>query len=426
MLKTAAIIAAAGFVLAAFSCAKAPSGGMEYTHRAGALDDEFSSRAIARERVKALLIEKLAGRLARNRILSDAGLAGDSIAALAAGLARMEVIKETWDGSSFAIQAAIKAPPGKIAVAMRAFSGAEGKYAGLLEARRQSAGLLEEIEALAKKAAITEGGPDDLTRSRYGRAVRKLAALDWFEEGWALSHAGNHAGAADAYSRAVELNPRLEQAYVGLGAERAALGMHEEAAKDFGEAMALDPEGAGAYHGRGLLSASRGDYEKALADYGRAIELAPKNAVYYVDRAMAYYKLRNYNPSLNDFTRAAALDPKNADARYGMGLVQYEQKRYREALRALNEAVRLGPADAQTHYLRGLTLYNLKKNREAVKDFDRAIELKPDFAEAFAKRGFVYMVALGEKEKACLDWKSACVLGDCVSHDLAVQRRLCK
>jgi len=424
MLKAAAIIVTAGFALAVFSCAKAPSGEMQYTHRAGVLDDEFSSRAIARERVKILLIERLAGRLARNRILADAGLAGDSIAALAAGLARMEVRGETWDGSSFTIRAAITAPPGKVAVAMKAFSSQGGKAAWLLEARRQSAELLYEIEALGKRAAA-EGVPDDLTRSRYGRAVRKLAALDWLEEGWALSHAGNHAGAADAYSRAVELNPRLEQAYVGLGEARAALGMKEEALEDFGKALSLDPEGAGAYHGRGLLSASRSDYREAVEDYGRAIALDPKNAAYYVDRGMAYFRLRNYNPALNDFTRAAALDPGNRDARYGMGLVQYEQKRYREALGSLNEAVRLEP-DARAHYLRGLTLYSLERHREAVKDFDRAIELKPDFAEAFAKRGFVYMVALKEREKACLDWKSACVLGDCVSHDLAVERRLCK
>lgn len=429
MLRAAAIVITAGFVLAAFSCARSPSEGMEYTHRPGVLGDESSSRVVARERVKALLIERLAGRIAKDRILADAGLSRDKIASLAAGLARMEVERETWDGSSFTIRAAIKASPREVARAMKAFSGKEGKAVWLLEARSRSAELLEEIEALGKKAAITEGGPDYLTRSRYEKAVKKLAALDWFEEGWALSHVGNHAGAADAYLRAVELNPRLVQAYVGLGEARTILDMKEEALEDFGKALALDAEEAGAYHSRGFLSASRGDYGKAVEDYGRAIELAPKNAAYYLSRGMAYYKLRNYNPSLNDFARAAALDPASEDARYGMGLVKYEQKRYAEALEALNEAVRLGPAgpgEAQAHYLRGLTLYNLKKHREAVKDFDRAIELKPDFVEAFAKRGLVRMVALKEKEKACLDWKSACVLGDCVSYDLAVERGFCK
>ena len=49
-------------------------------------------------------------------------------------------------------------------------------------------------------------------------------------------------------------------------------------------------------------------------------------------------------------------------------------------------------------------------------DYTKAIELNPKYGGAYVNRGYVFN-KIGQKEKACSDWKWACDLGDCKSYN---------
>lgn len=106
-------------------------------------------------------------------------------------------------------------------------------------------------------------------------------AKEWFEKGLQLIKAGDRQGAIDAYSKAIELDPKYVNAY--------------------GE--------------RGFAYAKSGDYEQAIADFSKAIELAPKLALAYEMRGLAYDRmlgLDDYQKAIQDWKTAAKLGSKKA------------------------------------------------------------------------------------------------------------------
>ncbi len=86
---------------------------------------------------------------------------------------------------------------------------------------------------------------------------------------------GDPKGALDDYRRAVELDPRLADAYAGRAAALAELGRLEEAEADFGRALRLAPLEAAYLEARGLLLLRAGRPRDAAADLERAVELSP-------------------------------------------------------------------------------------------------------------------------------------------------------
>ena len=171
-------------------------------------------------------------------------------------------------------------------------------------------------------------------------------------------------------------------------------GQYDQAISDYTEAIKINPNLAGAYNNRGLTySHDKGDYDRAISDFSKAIEINPRNADAYVNRANAYTQGKGqYDLAIADYTKAIEIAPRLAMAYYNRG-ISYEGK---------------GEYD------------------QAVADFSKAIELDPTNAEPYSNRGVVYMVKLGNRKKACSDWKRACELGDCRNYNLAKGRGDCK
>lgn len=122
-----------------------------------------------------------------------------------------------------------------------------------------------------------------------------------------------------AYDRAIDLDPKLVQAYIGRGEAYRRLGEWDKAIADAETAMRLDPGSFcldsgrfcpwGAYHQRAQARMVLGDYEGAVADLSRVIELDPTVASAYLNRAVAHCNLKEFVEALADADRAIELDP---------------------------------------------------------------------------------------------------------------------
>jgi tetratricopeptide (TPR) repeat protein len=122
-----------------------------------------------------------------------------------------------------------------------------------------------------------------------------------FAHGYALSAAGRKAEAAAEYRKAVELSPKLADAWYNLGNVAAALGKDDEALAAWDASAAIEPKLVDAYYNAGQLLYNRKAYDKALARWEHARRLAPGDfgilkkviqATYGLDRIAAGERLR--------------------------------------------------------------------------------------------------------------------------------------
>jgi len=114
------------------------------------------------------------------------------------------------------------------------------------------------------------------------------AARVFLEEGRRLAAAGDLRGAVERYTRAIQANPEMPEAYYGRGCahvrlrlSRTAEGdarLHEERAlADFGAAIRLDPTFADAYFNRAMVLCYRAQFKPAAEDLLSAIRFKPKD-----------------------------------------------------------------------------------------------------------------------------------------------------
>jgi tetratricopeptide (TPR) repeat protein len=111
-------------------------------------------------------------------------------------------------------------------------------------------------------------------------------------------HLGNVSGKQEKYkeairdyTKAIEADPNLADAYYNRGYVYIEMRKYKKAIADLDKAIELDAKYAPAYHVRGIAYFLKKKYTQAIADYDTAIELDPDNLRYYISRMSANFKL---------------------------------------------------------------------------------------------------------------------------------------
>jgi tetratricopeptide (TPR) repeat protein len=124
----------------------------------------------------------------------------------------------------------------------------------------------------------------------------------WFEHALALERKSDWAGACGAYSRALEINPQMADAYINLGRL-----MHEA-----------------------------GDTSEAARLYHLALECAADDPVAHYNLALALEDQQHRQAALAHYHRALELDPEFADAHFNLGRLLQSVGETAEGKRHLN------------------------------------------------------------------------------------------
>ncbi len=227
---------------------------------------------------------------------------------------------------------------GEIAEAIRRFERVIAL--GGPEAPRAQVNLGLCLEAQGKlaeaAAAYAKGDPGDArTHYNLGLVRRRL---------------DNHAGAVEAFQKAVQLKPEsslyqsaLADAYLEAGRPDAALAAYQKALATSGRedfellirlaALATrlerDDEASG-YINRALTAANSG----------------PEKARAFLAEGVWFDKKGDMAAALTSFRRAAGEDRSNADVYYNLGVVLHRVQSWDEAVDALRTAIRLKPENA--------------------------------------------------------------------------------
>jgi len=189
------------------------------------------------------------------------------------------------------------------------------------------------------------------------------------------------------FALALEDNPTLVTAYLGMGEIYRVKNNNLAAAQAYGKAAEIDPGNFEAQYGHGLALQLLDKLTEAVRAYLRALAIEPEDFSANLNLATAYFQLKEARQALPYARKAVALSPLDGPARVNLGAVY-------AALDWHNEAVRQYQAAAELMDLTPPLLLNLatslgksERHQEMANTLDRLIEIEPS-AQAWERLGF--------------------------------------
>ncbi|HEX3102128.1 MAG TPA: TonB family protein, partial [Pyrinomonadaceae bacterium] len=91
----------------------------------------------------------------------------------------------------------------------------------------------------------------------------------------------------------------------------------DAAITDYTKAIEMDPKSPEAYLGRGIAYSSKQSFDLAIADFDKAIELKPKNVAGYANRGGAFERKGDLDKASADYDKALEIEPANEFVKSG-------------------------------------------------------------------------------------------------------------
>lgn len=320
----------------------------EYTHQASDLDSKISSRAIALEQAKRLLLEEAGTYLISETDVKNFQLTKDKITTLTAGIVQAEILDEKWDGKTYYLKAKMSINPQEVTKFLEGLRENSQKNRELEEMKKKVDDALQKIKQLQDEQVA--GRSLESKQNEYSKAVAELKAKEWIDKGVAFMNAENYEGALRAFNNAVERDPTNSWAYIDKGWALNTLGDYYQALKEFNRAAEIDPQNPWIYANRGASYNSLENYQQGLLDEEKAISLDATISWAYIYRGWAYLGLGKINQALADFNKAAQMDPKNPYVYHMRAWAHNGLGNKRQTLEDFDKSLSLAPNNSWTHW----------------------------------------------------------------------------
>lgn len=138
-------------------------------------------------------------------------------------------------------------------------------------------------------------------------------AIGWFEKGCELDvDPRQWTEAAQAYEKAIELDPQYADAYCNLGAVRYNQGQRAAARRAFEACLARAADHVEANFNLANVLEEAGEDEQALTLYRRALSADPLYPDLHINLALLYEKLGSMRPACRHWRRYLQIDPQGS------------------------------------------------------------------------------------------------------------------
>jgi predicted O-linked N-acetylglucosamine transferase (SPINDLY family) len=168
--------------------------------------------------------------------------------------------------------------------------------------------------------------------------------------------------AIQAYEKAIELNPKLFNAYGNLGNVYLAQNQIDKAEEIFRKSINANPFHFGGYVNLGnLLLEQRQQFDEAISDYHQAFDLNPRNA-----------------DVLNNLSLAYKLKDNELKSVFYKAYFYFKQSDTEEAIKLYKKAISIDPEDTIAYLHLLWSLHSLGKTKEAVEEINSTLQLFPN------------------------------------------------
>lgn len=196
-------------------------------------------------------------------------------------------------------------------------------------------------------------------------------------------NAKNYQVARFETERAIQLNPKLFDAYLQLGQLFRDQGDGNDAAQAYEKGLALRPQSAPVAAVVGNIYLSEGNLDKAGQKFQQALAIDPGMAIAANNLAWVYAEQgKNLDVALGLAQKAKSLDPEVPSFSDTLAWVMYKKGDYSGALPLLQDCVKKDPSSAQYHYHLGMTLVASGQKDKGKIELEAALHMKLDTADA--------------------------------------------
>ncbi len=181
----------------------------------------------------------------------------------------------------------------------------------------------------------------------------------WKVLGLALKGLGRMNDAAEAYTKATELDPKDFEAHNNLGNTHRANGNIGDAVASHFRAAAAKPDYPEAYNSMGVTLKEMGHIKGAIDNYRKALSFTPDNPEMLNNLAVALCENDQVEAGVECYRRLLEIAPDYAQAHYNLGNLLREHGRLEDAEQTYRRALELQPEFSAAH----LNLSNVVKSQ---------------------------------------------------------------
>ncbi|PBQ31757.1 hypothetical protein CNR22_08230 [Sphingobacteriaceae bacterium] len=255
--------------------------------------------------------------------------------------------------------------------------------------------------------------------------------------------AKNYEGAIENYSKALEMDPKFEKAYIARALCYEKINFKLEAVEDYKKAMVFNPKEKEYYYNAGRLLADLNKNTEAdemlrkaierdkgytealtvetdvlfkLKDYTYGLKVAEmamddkKTAQTLYNYAVMHDSLKNNIEAEKYYKASKQADAKFMPAYVALALTQIELGKNEEAMKVCDEALTKDPNSSEVFYAKSLVNAAKKDYQNAINEITKVILTKPS-TNAYMKRASFYTI-LGQHHNAINDYSQVIRLDD--------------
>jgi Flp pilus assembly protein TadD len=241
----------------------------------------------------------------------------------------------------------------------------KGLYQQVLD--RQQAGLSVQEEDIAKSAPMTAADHERLGDSSLQQNNLAMAQVH--------------------YSKALELDNKLNEARYKLGLVLLKQGLSQEAYGQFKEVLNHDDTSALAHEGMGQAHLQDGNETAAEEEFRQALALDAKLWKAHNFLGIISDHQKRHGNAIAEYQAALALKPGEPAVMNNLGLAYYLTGKYEEAVRAYQQAAMTGSLQPKIHNNLGLAYAKLERYHDALDAFTKG----SDQAQAYNNLGTIFL-----------------------------------
>jgi tetratricopeptide (TPR) repeat protein len=205
--------------------------------------------------------------------------------------------------------------------------------------------------------------------------------------------------AVDDYSRAIERDPNMVDAYVNRGYVRNDMQNAEDAVKDFETALRLSPNSGVAHLGMSFSQLELHHGRAALEQVELAEKQLGESGATHLARATAFRQQRLLTPAEREYRAALKFAPDDLKLNLALADTEDHERHYQDAIHTLNDALRLSPDDPLI-YASLAHAYARLHDRERTLDYVAAAEKQSSGQSAILLNTGDALLELGDRQAA--------------------------
>ncbi len=252
-----------------------------YNYTAGEADSKLTCRTISLIEVKRLLLERIGTYLTSRTEVQNYRIEKDEIVVLTAGIVKLEILDETWNGETYTLTAKIAANPDDLARAIEDLRKQSDKRENIEKLNEINDTSLEQLREMQGQMLKLQ---DDLFRLNQDASANQGVLVTWgmYEKAVQLRQAGHLEEAIDMLDTVIQNNPSY-LAYFERGMAHKDMGNNGFAIADLTETLKIAPDMRGALRRRGTAYMKTGQKRKGRQDIEKAAALGSNRAIRWLE-----------------------------------------------------------------------------------------------------------------------------------------------